>query len=256
MRTFIALLASSLAAAAANAGVVIHMAAKSLPEGKQSHQTVYYAQGGYLRIDSLDDRGHVTSIDLMRDGVIWQMDVAKRTYEKFDKAHVQGQMQVMDERLNAMLAKLPPQQRAIMEERMKKLKEPHIDVAWNDTGRSEKSGSYACRVWEEKRTGKVRGEYCVAAMGSLPGGDELAVSLKNAYATAKEALSGVPQAARILESYSKFNAMNGFPVVHREMMGGKPYEETVMTSIERQSLPADKFAIPKGFTEKQTGDEE
>jgi len=256
MRTVIALLALSLAAVAANAGVVIHMATKSLPDGKQSDHTVYYAQGGFLRIDSLDERGHVTSIDLIRDGVIWQMDVQKRTYEKFDKAHVQSQMQVRDEQLNAMLAKLPPEQRAVMEQRMKKLREPRMDVAWSDTGRNERSGSYSCRIWEEKHTGKLRGEYCVVATGNLPGGDELAASLNNAYAAAKDALSGNPLAAKVLQNYASFNAMSGFPVLHREIEGGKPYEEDLMTSIERQSLPADKFAIPKGFTEKQAGDDD
>ena len=256
MRTVIALLVLSLAAVAVNAGVVVHMASKNMGSGKQSDKTVYYAQGGFLRIDSLDERGHVTSIDLMRDGVIWQMDVEKRTYQKFDKAHVQSQMQVMDERLNAMLAQMPPEQRAVMEERMKKLKEPHMDVTWSDTGRNEKSGSYSCRVWEEKRAKKLSGEYCVVAPGSLPGGDELDASLKNAYAAAKEALSGNPLAARILQNYASFNAMAGFPVLHREIEGGKPFQETLMTNIERQSLPADKFAIPKGFTEKQAGDNE
>ena len=144
MRTVLAFLVLALAAVAADAGVVIHMAAKDLPSGTASGQTVYYAQGGSLRMDSLDDRGHVTSFDLVRDGVIWRVDVTRRTYRKFDKASVQAQTQVADQRFQAILANLPPERRAMIEQRMKKLREGPTDITWSDTGRSDKAGSFGC----------------------------------------------------------------------------------------------------------------
>ena len=43
----------------------------------------------------------------------------------------------------------------------------------------------------------------------------------------------------------------GFPVLVRQISGYSTPDETVLSRIERQTLPADKFQIPQGFTETQ-----
>ena len=53
-----------LAMGVAQAGTVVHMERRSLPDGKPRPSSVLYAQSGQLRIDSLDGEGHVT--DLVR----------------------------------------------------------------------------------------------------------------------------------------------------------------------------------------------
>jgi hypothetical protein len=47
-----------------------------------------------------------------------------------------------------------------------------------------------------------------------------------------------------------YGKMEGFPVLVRQISGSTP-DETVVSRIERQTLPADKFQIPQGFTETQ-----
>lgn len=69
-------------------------------------------------------------------------------------------------------------------------------------------------IWEDKQGDRVTMQTCVVAAGTLPGGDELEVSLR------------------------------------------KAYREEFVQGIERQALPADKFAIPKGYTEAKGEDED
>jgi hypothetical protein len=239
--------ATFVVTAAVRAGVVVHVADQSVPTGAQSPREVYYAQDGLLRIDKLDDEGHVAEITLIRDGALWQIDVPKRTYRKLDKAAMQVRKGAMNDKMQAMLAQMPPERRALLEQRMKSMQQP-ADLTWSDVGRSETSGSYSCHVWELRRNDKPTQEYCVTPAASLPGGDELATSLRQAGAVATEVFSGTGASQAVAQRLAVFTKMNGFPVVTRDMAGGKASHERRVTSVEHTPLAADKFAIPAGFT--------
>jgi hypothetical protein len=97
----------------------------------------------------------------------------------------------------------------------------------------------------------VQRQDCVVPFSSLPGGDELAAALRQAAATAQDIASANPAMARVSsDMYSGFIKFHGWPVLTRHVSGGKTYREEFVKSTERQSPPADKFEIPKGFTEK------
>ena len=250
MRALLALLTLSFIAVVAEAGVVAHYETKDLTTSKISENTVFYAQGGTLRMDSLDDRGQVTRMVIVRDGAIWTVDVPRRTYAKIDKAFVQQKLGAANAQLQAMVAQLPPERRALMEQRMKQMQQPDA-VVWNDTGRSDRGGTYSCRIYEEKRSdNKVRAEYCVASPSSVPGGDELATAIHKAALTAQDIFAGVPEARRTADQFSRFAKMNGVVVIKRQLDGGKASREDHVKSIDRESLTADQFAVPKGFTEQ------
>jgi hypothetical protein len=250
MRVLLASLTLSFIAAVAEAGVVVHYETKDLKTGKTSHDTVFYAQDGMLRIDSLDERGQVARMAIVRDGALWAVNVPQRTYTKVDKAFMQQKLGAANSQLQAMMAQMPPERRAMMEERMKQMQQPDA-VVWNDTGRSERVGTYSCRLYEEKGPdNKVRAEYCVAASGSVPGGDELAAAIHKAALTTQDIFTGVPEARRSADQFSRFAKMNGVPVMKRRLEGGKAFREDHVKSIDRESLAADQFAIPKGFTEQ------
>src|ERR1700676_1098904 len=88
MRVLLASLTLSFMAVVAEAGVVVRYETKDLTTGKTSDNAVLYAQDGMLRMDSLDEQGHVTHMAIVRDGVIWNVNVPRRTYTKVDKAFV------------------------------------------------------------------------------------------------------------------------------------------------------------------------
>lgn len=252
----IVLMLALTTAAAAEAGVVIQTADRD-SSGKQSDKETMYVQNGALRIDRLDERGHVTTFSLIRDDVVWDVDVQKRTYSKLDKAAMKARLDEGQQRMKAMAAQMPPERRAMFEQAMQKMQAAHHDYTWTDTGATEHVGQYSCRVWEGKRDNKVQRQDCVVAFSSLPGGDELAATLRKAAATAQEIASANPMMAKVTqEMFSGFQKFNGWPVLTRHMAGGKSHREEVVKSIERQSLPADKFEIPKGFTEKSFAKED
>lgn len=237
--------------ATVQAGTVVHLDRRELPDGPAQPRSVIYAQEGQFRMDTLDDKGHVRDFVLIRDGSIWQVDVEKRTFYKFDKEALAGQQDQMQERMQAMLEKMPPERRAAMEERMKSmmLKTQQASVTMTDTGRTDRAGSWSCEVWQLLRNGKPVSEACIASRSSLTGGDELVDATHKASAVATDVLSSLPAARSAAQRFALYGKADGFPVRTREIAGGKADSEDVVSAIERQSLPADKFAIPKGFTQ-------
>jgi hypothetical protein len=241
--------------AAAQAGTVVHQDRRSLPDGQAHPQSVIYAQDGQFRMDTLDEKGHVRDFVLVRDGNIWQVDVEKRTFYKFDKAALAGQQGQMKERMEAMLQNMPADRRAMMEERLKGMmqKAEHASVTMTDTGHADHAGSWSCEVWQVLRNGKAVSESCIASRGSLTGGDELVDASRKASAVATDVLSSLPAARAAAQQFALYGKSDGFPVRTRQISGGKAESEDLVTSIERQSLAADKFAIPKGFTQTTMG---
>jgi hypothetical protein len=65
----------------------------------------------------------------------------------------------------------------------------------------------------------------------------------------------MPAARAAAQQFAVYGKIDGFPVRTRQLAGGKVESEDQVTSIEKQSLPADKFAIPKGFTQTTLGAE-
>ena len=104
--------------------------------------------------------------------------------------------------------------------------------------------------------GKSVGESCIASRGSLTGGDELVDATHKASAVATDVLSSLPAARVAAQQFALYGKVDGFPVRTRHISGGKAHSEEIVTSIERQTLPADKFAIPKGFTQTTMGEAE
>ncbi|HSY09003.1 MAG TPA: hypothetical protein VK820_10780 [Steroidobacteraceae bacterium] len=253
MRIVNLLLILSLLTATAEAGVVLQVGSRESSSGKTTPHQVYYAQDGMMRIDMLDSRGNVTQLDLVRDGVIWQVDTQNRTYTRIDQATVKTVFGAQNGRIDAMLANLPPEQRALMQARIAQTQQPH-QATFTDAGRSEQSGTYSCRMWQEQHSGRPYAEYCVVPTTSLPGGSELAASMHAAITTTNQLVAGIPQMASRAEYLTRLDKLNGFPVLQRFVSpSGKTEREDVLTSAETRALPADKFAIPQGFTEKPLG---
>lgn len=244
--------------AAVQAGTVVHQDRRSLRDGQAHPQSVIYAQDGQFRMDTLDEKGHVRDFVLVRDGNIWQVDVEKRTFYKFDKPALAARQGQMEERMQAMLQNMPADQRAVMEERMKAMmqKTQQTSVTMTNTGHGDRAGSWSCEVWQLLRDGKAVSESCIASRGSLTGGDELVDATHKAAAVATDVLSSLPAARNAAQQFALYGKVDGFPVRTRQIVGGKAESEEIVTSIERQSLPADKFAIPKGFTQTTMGQAE
>jgi hypothetical protein len=180
----------------AQAGVVVHMARKGSAADQAKDHSVIYAQDGFLRLDDLDDQGRVVRLTLFRDGVVWQVEVPKRTFQKFDKNAMAAMQGGMQGRMQAMMQNMPAEKRALFEQRIKTMQQKTADYSLSDAARSDRVDSYACEIWQMSRNGKPSEEYCVASKGSLPGGDELVNASHKAAATANDILSAARSSPR------------------------------------------------------------
>lgn len=244
----------TLLATTAQAGVVLEYTAKSQPSGKSDVVERYYAQDGMMRVESVDAAtGAVDRVHLLRDGAIYDLEPRTKTYRRMDPQTVKSLMGAQNERMQAMMAQLPPERRALMQQRLAQLQGGGGTASlptYSDTGRSDHAGSYACRIWTEEQSGHETAEYCVAAVSSLPGGSEFAASMKNALDTV-HAIGASVQAARAAERIERIGKMNGVPIRSRRFStSGAVEHESVLSAARSQSLSAEQFAVPAGYTEK------
>ncbi len=242
---------ASWVAAAAQAGTVVHLQWRSLPDGKAQPHSVIYAQDGQFRMDSLDADGHVQSFVLVRDGNLWEVDVTRRTFYLFDKAALADQQASMQGRWQSMLQNLPGGQRAAMEARMQGILQhaQQSTVSLTDTGHTDQVGSWTCEVWRLQVNGKISSDACIAPPGVLTGGDELVDSAHKAADTAANVLRSLPVTQAAASQMALYGKSDGFPVRTRHLNGDTPEDEEIVSSIESRPLSADTFAIPKGFAQ-------
>jgi hypothetical protein len=247
---------ASMGAVAAQAGTVVHTEWRSLPGGKLQPHSVIYAQNGQFRMDSLDADGHVQDFVLVRDGNIWEVDVTKRTFYLFDKAALANQMTATQGRLQAMLQRLPTAQRAAMQAGLQRVLQhaQQSTLSLTDTGHADRVGSWTCEVWRLKLNGKPVDDTCIAARGELTGGDELVETTQKAAQLAGEVLGSLPWGRVTQERMALYGKSDGFPVRTLGLDGDTPDDEEIVTSIKTRPLPADTFAIPKGFTQTTMAD--
>lgn len=254
-RQVVILVLAAGATAAAQGGTIVHMDRTDF-EGKTRPEAVIYVQDGQFRMDTLDADGHVSDFVLVRDGSIWQVDVPKRTFFEIDQTALAGQQSQMQQQMQAMLQRLPPEQRAAMQERMKSFMsgQSQSAITMTDTGKSDHVGSWRCEVWQVHRGGSVSSDACIASRGSLTGGDELVDAVHKAAAATSSVVSALPGARVTEQQMAVYGKVDGFPVRTRELgADGSVENAETVSSIERQSLSADRFAIPKGFTQTTLG---
>jgi len=196
----------------------------------------------------------VRDYTLIRDGAIWEVDPQKHSFRKFDKNAMAMQQNEMSERMQAAMQNMPADRRAMLEQRMKAMQQQTHDYDLTDSGHSEHVGPYTCEIWQAARDGKAITEYCVAPKGSLSGGDELVAATHKASSIAADLFTAAPQMSHAVSPiFRMYGKLDGFPVLTRHLNDGQARDESIVTGIDRKSLPADQFAIPKDFTELAPG---
>jgi len=246
-----ALLLPFILAVTAHAGAVLKVTKKD-SSGKADGSEVYYAQEGMVRIDELDAHGNIDEVNIVRDGVLWQIRPVERTFTRIDAQSLGQTMGDANNRYSAMLASLPPEQRAMIEAQLAKRNQLAATAyTFNDTGKTDHQGGYDCHVFEERRADTARARYCVVPTAGLPAGAELTAAIQKAADTVNQIFASVPNMGHEAERYVWFGKMQGFPVSWYFLASsGAHDDEHVLASAEAQRLPADKFAIPQGFTER------
>ena len=241
-------------AGAAQAGTVIQQQ-ELQPGGSQARQQVtIYVDAGKLRVEGENPgSGKYALIFDQAKQVTWMADLGKGTYMEFTAAQVQGmanQMQSAMRQMEAEMANMPPDQRAMMEQMMKgRMGAMGGGAAPPKTVREKaqgvKVGAFTCTRYEVLTGGQLSQEVCAAPVGDLKL-DPAAYETFKALAEFYEPLTRqIPRGN--WTAPSGLSQIQGFPVQTISYEGQRPTSEWRLVSIENRSLDAALFTLPAGL---------
>ena len=249
------------------AGVVIEMEESAQGGPAAAQVETIYAQGEMLRMDSRDDGSGRMSI-IFRDEALWMVSHEEKSCQMIDRkgmeelsARLGGVMSQME----AELAKLPPEQRAMMEEMMKSNLPAGMPGGAAgpprriEAGGADRVGEYACTLHILFAGDEKIWEVCAAAEKDLPAAASEALGAFRAMSRfaeqLRETLQQGPLAAMINTPFHDLNEVNGFPVRVRSYEGGRLASENSLKSIAGKDLEAGMFDVPEGYKVKKLADE-
>jgi len=244
-----------LAAQVAAAGVYIETVRHNLSTGTTELSQKMYVQAGSGRF--ADPGGNTTVI---KGDTMYVIDDADRSYIVLDKATMQNlakKVSDMMAKAKEQMAKLPPEQRAQMEQMMggaDALDGKQRTVEVKDTGKSDKVEGRSCKLWDVTRNGQLDEQICVVAFSALPGKEnfqELFASFSRVF---EEMAQSVPMLAGAMSNeFSALSKVGGYPVRQRayDERGKLVNEESFVKVWREESIPASMFEIPAGYKQKQ-----
>jgi hypothetical protein len=249
-RTFLVVL-GALGAQAASAGVYVEMVDRE--NGADTIAQKIYVQNGLGRF--VDAQGHAT---LIKNNTMYIVDDADKSYVAFDKAtmdQLAKKISAQMEKMKEQLAKLPPEQRAQMEQMMPGMSggaQKHTVEAL-DTGKSDKVDGRACRIWDIKREGKLDDQICVVPYSALPGKENFQAMFAKFATVFEEMAKSVPMMAGMMSNEFDAQAkVNGYPVRTRGYENGALGDTEQLLKVWREeAIPASMFNIPAGYKQKQ-----
>lgn len=254
----IAILAAGCCAAAAHAGVYVELVDHDVKANTTTLAQKMYVQGGLGRF--VDDSGRVS---IIKGDAMYVIDDKEKSYVVIDKATMEALAKKMGaamEQAKQQLAKLPPEQRAMIEQQMGSTMlgeggQKHT-VEPVDTGKSDKVDGRACRVWEVKRNGELDDQLCVVPYSALPGKENFQQVFANFAKVFEDMAKSVPMLAGMMSNEFDAQAkINGFPVRSRSYENGKLGDvEQLVKTWREEAIPASMFEVPAGYKKKSMAD--
>jgi hypothetical protein len=251
----IALIASGLLASqAASAGVYVEMVEHNIATGSTEPKQKMYVQNGSGRF--VDPDGHTS---LIKNDTMYIIDDSDKSYILFDKATMQAVAQKLSaamEKMKEQMAKLPPEQRAQMEQAMggamgMQGKPRTVDVA--ATGKADNVNGRACKVWDVTRDGQLDEQLCVTPYAALPGKENFQQMFATFSKMFEEMAKSVPMLSGMMANeFSAMSKVGGFPMRSRAYENGKlGGAETLVKEWREEAMPDAMFEIPNGYKQKQ-----
>jgi hypothetical protein len=254
----IALIASGLLAAqAAYAGVYVETIDQNLTTGNAGVKQKMYLQNGVGRFIDGEGRG-----SLIKGDTMYVIDDQDKSYVVFDKATMQqfaAKLNAEMTKLKEQLAKLPPEQRAQMEQMMGGAggmlsgDGEQWTVEVKDTGKSDKVEGRTCKLWDVTRKGELDEQICVVPYSALPGKENFQAVFSNFAKVFEEMAKSVPMLSGMMANeFAAQVKTNGYPVRRRGYESGKLSDEVTLVKVWREeAIAASMFEIPAGYKQKQ-----
>ena len=253
-------LVATVASSTAFAGVYLE-STRSGGEKATPKVSKLWFDGGRMRSEAGGEKGTVA---IFKNRTMYTLDAGSKSYRVIDQATVNQLGERMAEakkQMQARMASMSPEQRAMMEKMMGQLGgaggAPGAPAApkrvLKNTGRTESAAGVSCTVWEASVGGKKEEEICAAKPGAIPGGNEVVATFKEIGVMLKGFTHGVGQFSRDAASqpWNDMETTNGVPVIQRDFENGKLTSETRLTTARKESVPGAQFEVPAGYTERK-----
>ena len=195
---------------------------------------------------------------MLRDGVgkkLFLLDHEKKVVmvmTEEDSKALEARQEQFKAQMKAQLEKMPPEQRARMEQSMLGMMEPQKPPAYTYEKKkapARKIAGFSCDDYTIKLEGKAVGEGCLTTWKAVG---------MTADEFKKAVLDAMPSSASAGPMLSAFEAQStapGFPV-ERTMFddAGAVKSKTTLKSFTKSAMAAENFEVPKGYAEKSMKD--
>jgi Domain of unknown function (DUF4412) len=226
--------------------------------------TTMYADGVLLRIE-------INSVSSAEDGLVIYRgdrnellvaDSERLEYYVIDEQSMnQMAAQVGDakKQMDEMMKTLPPDQRAMAEQMMKRQmpalqSAPEVPSTVQKTGKSDTVNGFDCEYYEVLKEGRKSREMCVAKWSDIDGGAEAVDAMMgmgkffermhDAFASA----AGTDFMGKQQEVFAHMRKLGGYPVYARDYDETGALEgESSLKSSESEAIDTAMFAAPEGY---------
>ncbi len=245
--TSVFLLTSSLA----HAGAVMDMLTLDA-SGQETGRTKIYGQSEMIRMDDGD-----TTIVFLGNELLY-FDHDDQSYVVMDEAmldNVSAQVSDAMKEMEAQLAGMPPERRAMVEQMMKgrmqgmsgqqnaPSKGPRVEPQG-----SGKWQSYACRKFAVYQGAEKTQDVCAAELGEIDGAEEVMQAFRDMAAYMTRMTESLPMRSnQQMNPGELMDQIGGFPVHTIDYKNGVIVQQTSLDSVTEQNLERDLFAAPEGY---------
>lgn len=256
------LIVLSLFSSLVYADVVMDMVTRDAT-GQETDRTKVYARSKTIRMDQGDigeGEGAIKSENSMifRGTEFVYVNHKERSYIVMDEAmldQVSAKINDAMKEMEAQLANMPPEQRAMVEQMMKGRMQgmmdqkgesapaPRVESMGNGKWKSHECQEYA--VFEGPQ--KVQ-EVCAAKLDDVDGSDEVIEAFTAMAAYIKKMTESMPMMDNDgLNPGELMEQIDGFPVHMVDYLNGQVVKEMSLDSVIEQDLDPDMFTVPKGY---------
>lgn len=221
--------------------------------------------GGKNRVVTLSLKGSKAYFEMAEEGApprvmlrdmdqkkMWLVNDEKKlliVVTEDDSKALEARQEQFRAQMKAQLEKMPPEQRARMEATMlggqTDPSKPSNFTYEKKKTPARKIAGFACEDYTVKRDGQLHGEGCYATWKTV---GITAEEFKNVM------LKSMPSSAAagpMMQAFEAHNAAPGLPIERVVFDAkGNVTHSTTLKSFTKTALPAAKFELPKGYTEK------
>ena len=254
--SILGLLTTSLAA---NAGTVYEMATRTM-QGDDVDRMTFYEDGNQSRMDQNGAASGSMSVIFKEEG-FYVIDHAQKNYILMDEAmldNISSQINDAMKQMEAQLASMPPEQRAMMEQMLEAQMPgmtgkggmgngPVLDIRPAGNVRWK---SYDCRKFEMLEDGVKIQEICATDYDEIDGSGELRDSFNAMGEFLGKLYDAIPFGGEgVRNPLEMWDRFDGFPVQAIEFENGVAVSETTLESTAQKDIDPSMFEVPAGYAQ-------